>query len=307
MFCNQCGTKLKKDAKFCTNCGLAQNMKKMVEKDIEENLEKTIGIFSKKSEQVVEPPIITDVISSKPIYQEPIITYDRNYATGNNGKFGFVEAIVRFFKNYAKFSGRATRSEYWWVVLFNIIVNILLILISGLIPLLAALCSFALLIPSLSILVRRLHDVGKTGYWWLLVFLPGVGYIILLVLLLKKSVGDNKWGSVQYTNTGSNVTESDIYAIAQDHQPCYLWTPFAKLMLDRALAKVIPTYTGNENIVEMISLCNPQIISSNIATADTDTLIVVLKALGFYIELGFDINVLGNVQQNVLAVLKTRL
>lgn len=102
----------------------------------------------------------------------------------NNGKVSFVEAIQLFFKNYTNFDGRASRSEYWWIVLLNILVGAVVGAIS---PTLAGLWGLVILIPSLALCVRRLHDVGKSGWFLLIGLIPLVGGIILLVQMLRDS------------------------------------------------------------------------------------------------------------------------
>ena len=89
-------------------------------------------------------------------------------------------------KKYATFSGRARRKEYWMFVLFNAIAYIVLMVVdlatigSGVLPLVYEL---AVLIPSLAVGVRRLHDTDRSGWWLLIALIPLVGAIILLVFL----------------------------------------------------------------------------------------------------------------------------
>lgn len=107
-------------------------------------------------------------------------------------KVGFVEAVRLFFENYFNFTGRATKSEYWWAFLFNFVVSFVL----GNIPYIGTLLSLVLLIPGLSVCVRRLHDTGKSWVYYLWNLLPLVGSIILIVQLCKDSDGPNQWGPV---------------------------------------------------------------------------------------------------------------
>ncbi len=115
-------------------------------------------------------------------------------------------------KNYATFSGRATRQQYWMFYLFYIIFYILLSVLDGVIGtysestgtgLLSTIFSLGLLIPSIAILARRLHDIGRTGWWILLIFIPLIGAIVLLIFtLLDSEKGENKYGeSLKYPNT----------------------------------------------------------------------------------------------------------
>ena len=108
-------------------------------------------------------------------------------------------------KKYAVFSGRAGRSEYWFFVLFNVIISIVLGAIDALIfgfnaqsgmGLLGGLYSLAVLIPSIAVSVRRLHDTDRSGWWILIAFIPLIGAIVLLVFMVMGSMpGDNRFGA----------------------------------------------------------------------------------------------------------------
>lgn len=89
----------------------------------------------------------------------------------------FGESIKACFSKYAEFSGRADRTEYWWFELF-----LLLILIgAGMLgDTLANLISLAIMLPSLAVGARRLHDVNKSGWWQLLYLVPIIGWIVLI-------------------------------------------------------------------------------------------------------------------------------
>ena len=107
---------------------------------------------------------------------------------------GFLEAVALFFSRYTDFGGRSRRSEYWWVMLFNVIVSFVLAMLPNSLAFLSGLWSLAILVPSLAICIRRLHDVGKSGWWYLFILIPLVGGIILLVQFCKDSTEDNQWG-----------------------------------------------------------------------------------------------------------------
>ncbi|MDI9831231.1 DUF805 domain-containing protein [Streptomyces sp. KAU_LT] len=101
-------------------------------------------------------------------------------------------------KNYATFGGRARRKEYWMFTLFNAIAYIVLMVIdlatigSGVLPVIYEL---AVLIPSLAVAVRRLHDTDRSGGWLFIAFIPLVGAIILLVFLASDGKPEaNKYG-----------------------------------------------------------------------------------------------------------------
>lgn len=84
---------------------------------------------------------------------------------------GFGEAISTCFRNYVKFSGRAKRPEYWWFILFTFLGS----LVTALIPVVNMIFALAVLIPSLAVFWRRMHDIGKPGYVY---FLPFIGALI---------------------------------------------------------------------------------------------------------------------------------
>lgn len=108
----------------------------------------------------------------------------------------FMEAL----KKYAVFSGRATRSEYWYFVLFYIILAVIAGIIDGVIGsemgILGLVVGLGLFIPSLSVTVRRLHDIGKSGWMILISFIPLIGGIWLLILMAMDSqASENEYGA----------------------------------------------------------------------------------------------------------------
>ncbi len=108
-----------------------------------------------------------------------------------------MEWYVKVLKNYAVFQGRARRKEYWMFTLFSIIISIILTIIDGLIGLtnvLTSIYSLIVLLPSLAVCARRLHDTGRSGWWILLALIPVIGAIILLVFLCGDSQGENQYG-----------------------------------------------------------------------------------------------------------------
>ena len=114
-------------------------------------------------------------------------------------------------QHYADFTGRARRSEYWYFVLFNLIISFVIGftfgVIAGILDMpalvyLAYLWSLAVFIPSLAVSVRRLHDIGRSGWWLLLSLIPLVGAIILIFWHCT----DSQPGANQY---GPNPKEMD--------------------------------------------------------------------------------------------------
>jgi uncharacterized membrane protein YhaH (DUF805 family) len=109
---------------------------------------------------------------------------------------GFVDAIKFGFNNYATFSGRASRSEYWYWTLFTIIASVVAEIIDSVLGLglVGFIVSLALLLPSIAVAVRRLHDIDRTG-WWLLIAFTGVGIILLIVWdCIQGTTGPNRFG-----------------------------------------------------------------------------------------------------------------
>lgn len=98
---------------------------------------------------------------------------------------------LKALKNYVNFEGRARRKEYWFFVLINAIVSTVLSIL--LLPL-SWLYSVAVFLPSLAVTVRRLHDIGRSGWWILIGLIPIVGFIVLLVFMFTDSVDDNHYG-----------------------------------------------------------------------------------------------------------------
>ena len=108
-------------------------------------------------------------------------------------------------KKYAVFNGRARRKEYWMFVLFNVIVSIILSIIDRIAGLgygpndssgvLSTIYSLAVLIPSLAVGVRRMHDTGRSGWWILINLIPCIGWIWFIVLAAQEgTIGDNQHG-----------------------------------------------------------------------------------------------------------------
>jgi uncharacterized membrane protein YhaH (DUF805 family) len=117
---------------------------------------------------------------------------------------GFGEALKSFWTNYANFKGRARRSEYWFIQLFLIVTNLAAAIIDfvllgsdvdrfiangggGLVGLVWIL---ATIVPALAVLVRRLHDTSRSGWWALIGLVPVVGGIVILVFTVQDSILD---------------------------------------------------------------------------------------------------------------------
>ncbi|RUS47311.1 DUF805 domain-containing protein [Cohnella sp. AR92] len=108
-----------------------------------------------------------------------------------------MEWYLKVLKNYAVFSGRARRKEFWMFLLINFIIGLALAIIgsiTGTGRALQDLYSLAILIPNLAVSVRRLHDIGRSGWWLLIGLIPLIGAIVLLVFWCTDSDADNDHG-----------------------------------------------------------------------------------------------------------------
>ena len=167
----------------------------------------------------------------QPNYGQPNYGYGQPYGYNMppkgpyaNNHVSFFDAIKLFFMNYAAFTGRASRKEYWYVVLFNAIISFVFTIIIVAVALsaasrylfygfsltpgyLASVSTFALilwillmiyslgtLVPSLALTVRRLHDTGKDWYYIFFALIPIAGPILMIVFCAQPSAPDNQWG-----------------------------------------------------------------------------------------------------------------
>ena len=162
MTCRYCGELLADNAKFCTNCGA-------------------------KVEQE-EPTAEVTVVNPVHTQHEDCVHEGH---VGNPKSISFMEAVKLFFTRYADFKGRSRRSEYWWASLG---IGIAGSIISSAFPDFSWIWSLIILVPSLALSVRRLHDIGRSGWWYLVNFIPLVGQIITLIWACKDSTEDNPWG-----------------------------------------------------------------------------------------------------------------
>jgi uncharacterized membrane protein YhaH (DUF805 family) len=103
-----------------------------------------------------------------------------------------VDYFIGALRKYADFSGRARRKEYWMFILIYLILNVILAVLG--LEVISALFDLALLVPSISLAARRLHDTSRSGWWQLIVFIPIIGFIVLIVFLVQDSHDDNDYG-----------------------------------------------------------------------------------------------------------------
>ena len=122
----------------------------------------------------------------------------------------FGTAIKRFWSNYTNFKGRARRSEYWYVQLFLVITNLIAapvdlalmnwdtdrFIANGGGGIIGLIWILATIVPAIALLIRRLHDTNRSGWWTLIIFVPLVGAVVLIVFTVEDSAdGQNIYGS----------------------------------------------------------------------------------------------------------------
>jgi len=130
----------------------------------------------------------------------------------------FVESFSLFFKNYVDFKGRSARGAFWWWVLWSVLIGVVLGIADGIIvgfdsgidPL-SNLFSLATLIPGIALTVRRLHDVGKSG-WWILLAFTIIGLLLLLFWYIQPAdEGTNKYGDDVEAGKDSVAQTAEVF------------------------------------------------------------------------------------------------
>lgn len=110
----------------------------------------------------------------------------------------FFQPYINMFKNYATFSGRTRRKDFWMAVLVSFLISLILSILTGIASffgIIQMIYSLAILIPFLAMCVRRLHDTSKSAWFLLLALIPGIGAIILLIFACMDSQpGANQYG-----------------------------------------------------------------------------------------------------------------
>lgn len=192
MYCENCGAELAQNALFCGHCGTAVSQPTQNLEEYQAQYTEQLRTEQPDAQQTYEQPNTNQQGGYDFVYQgNPQQTY------GGNGSYnyqttmvGFGEAIKRYFTHYADFNGRASRTEFWWAVLFEVLVGTLTMCI----PIVNLIVWAGMLVPSLANRVRRLHDIGMSGALMFLVFVPGIGSIALIILWCLQSTTDNQWG-----------------------------------------------------------------------------------------------------------------
>ncbi len=159
---------MEEGAAFCTECGAAAH---------EEAVQEPVAA-------PVEEPVVAPV--EEPVaapVEEPVAPAAEESKKTNNGHVGFIGAIKLAILNSLNFTGRASRSEFWWGYLFFAIAGIV-----ASIPYIGWLIGLAIVLPSLSLSIRRLNDMGKSWSFLFMGLIPIAGAIILIINFCKPSI-----------------------------------------------------------------------------------------------------------------------
>lgn len=168
MFCPKCGKPVGDGAQFCANCGNPLNGGRPAN-DTAEKAKNFFAEIQARADDLKGP--------------EPV---------------DFIKSIKLFFLYALNFKGRSSRSEYWWGYLFHCLLSLAL----NCVPIVGNLLSIAMIIPGVALSIRRMHDIGKSGWYLLMGLIPLAGPIILLVYACTASQPEaNQWGpAAQYIN-----------------------------------------------------------------------------------------------------------
>ena len=112
-------------------------------------------------------------------------------------QYNAIDWFMNCLKNYANFQGRARRKEYWFFVLVYIGLSIVAGIIDGVLGtyyVVSGILMLAMIIPSLSVAVRRLHDTGRTGWWYLIAFVPFGAFVLIYWFASDTKPETNQWG-----------------------------------------------------------------------------------------------------------------
>ena len=154
-----------------------------------------------KAEIVIQP--VSDAAQNNESLETAISPSTMGQQSGQGaGNLKPIDYYVKVLKNYVNFSGRASRREFWFFTLFNFLISLILYIIGSLIgaeTIIRNLYGLAVFLPGLAVSIRRLHDINKSGWWYLIIFLPIIGGIWLLIYFCSEgTTGPNQYGDDPY-------------------------------------------------------------------------------------------------------------
>lgn len=210
-YCKNCGAELNENAAVCTKCGVlvGDGNKFCPNCGAEPD---PLAVICVKCGYELKPIRHSGTSSAKTKKVESCDTY--------NGDNDFIWAVKTCFSKYATFYGRARRKEFWYWYLFTCLTTIAAFLLGCLIAIIFqesnigvaevfilsnGIWSLIIFLPNLAVTVRRLHDVGHSGWYYLIAIIPVIGVILLLVALCTDSVDDNKYGINPKVKKHSNL------------------------------------------------------------------------------------------------------
>jgi uncharacterized membrane protein YhaH (DUF805 family) len=206
MFCRNCGAEAQNNAVVCTKCGVLMGDGT--------NYCPNCGFQpDPKAVICVNCGCELKPIFGKNIHQStPTLLKTNNENIVNENVFTMKQAINSCFRKYADFTGRACRAEYWYWSLFLLLMGILFVfLLNGVadmiydndtydvfynaVLIISAIANLAFFLPTLAVSVRRLHDIGRSGWEYLIGLIPLVGCLVLIVWFAIDSEDDNQYGT----------------------------------------------------------------------------------------------------------------
>lgn len=204
--CPNCGCIIDNDnAKYCKKCGAKLENANIVQdsESLNTNVDSSSIDVGNRLETESNNGIILGVNTNEEnnkSHQEN----DNEETMIKGTTISFMGVIKKCFCNYVNFSGRANRKEFWYFYLFNLIIYLVVYFLLFAVSNEALILTFAsiaivyglgTILPNIAVAVRRLHDIGKSGWWYLLFLIPYIGSIILIVFFCMKSdQNENKYG-----------------------------------------------------------------------------------------------------------------